>query len=39
MPRLLGLPAYPDARFMGFKTGRPTKDAAFYQRIQNAGRH
>jgi hypothetical protein len=39
MPRLLGLPPYPNERFKGFKTGRPTKDIAFYRRIQNAGRY
>ena len=39
MPRLLGLPPYTTETFKGFRTGRPTRDAAFYRRIQNAGRH
>jgi hypothetical protein len=39
MPRLLGLKPYTGESFKGFNCGRPTKDVAFYRRIQNAGRH
>jgi hypothetical protein len=38
MPRLLGLKPYLKEQFRGFGCGRPTKDAAFYRRIQDAGR-
>jgi hypothetical protein len=36
MPRLINLKPYPREEFKGFKTGRPTKDAAFYRNIENA---
>jgi hypothetical protein len=39
MPRLLRLQAYTNEAFKGFKRGRPSKDVAFYRRIDNAGRH
>jgi hypothetical protein len=39
MPRLIGLRPYVKEQFKGFKTGRPTKEAAFRRAIDNAGRH